>query len=137
MRWSLHPVSDNVLTSRRKRTEPAEPFFLAALAAKTDKTKICRVALVFVTPARLQEAAYARDPLGGLMRRPTRLAGGCGQKQPHTLLTEPCTCLLFMQMRCYAPSKAPLFRVKQDVAPLNLQSHSNVHTFKHCDVNTF
>jgi hypothetical protein len=40
-------------------------------------------------PTRLQEAAYARDPLGGLMRRPARLAGGCGQERPHALLTEP------------------------------------------------
>jgi hypothetical protein len=35
--------------------------------------------------------------------------------------------LPFTQMRCYAPSKAPLFRVRQDVVPLNLQSLSYIH----------
>ena len=34
--------------------------------------------------------------------------------------------LPFMQMRCYAPSKAPLFRVRQDVVPSNLQSLSRL-----------
>jgi len=48
-----------------------------------------RERFAFATPVRLQEAAYARNPPGGLMRRPTRLAGGCGQKRPLALLTEP------------------------------------------------
>src|SRR5690554_1486370 len=53
-----------------------------------EQSDISLYRFAFATPVRLQEAAYARDPLGGLMRRPTRLAGGCGQKRPHALLTK-------------------------------------------------
>ena len=39
-------------------------------------------------PTAYRKPLMPGHPLGGLMRRPTRLAGGCGQKRPHALLTK-------------------------------------------------
>ncbi len=55
-------------------------FRTAFLFSSTVCVLLATNVLAFATPARLQGAAYARDPLGGLMRRPTRLADGCGQE---------------------------------------------------------
>jgi hypothetical protein len=44
-------------------------------------------------PTAYRKPLMPGHPLGGLMRRPTRLADGCGQKRPHALLAEPCILL--------------------------------------------
>jgi len=58
-------------------------------------------------PTAYRKPLMAGHPLGGLMRRPTRLAGGCGQDDLMPYIQSFSACLPFMQMRCYMMDWAP------------------------------